>query len=428
MSLSEKKLNIKSIILITILLPVFVILISSVAIYITAKSVQPGTTIDAALLSEETVSLPESPKEAFELLEKSISSAVNSGTIRYKDSTGVNVSELSCDNEHIGELLSFTAGSLGSNIAALFESAETKYGEDASVLLTLLPDNEPDSFTASSENGVTTVELIYTKVYGNMYFIGADTAAIKSFSKENEKVFSSINEKMIPEHIKYTLKLDEKRDTVTLFTIERTYNYSSNIAFVNTLYAMGSTPLSFKIALTRSFELWTAGIVIEEDTMQLDKNGYNTLTVTPYTEAELSAEEFTLTFTSSDESIAVVDENGQVSAVGLSAEPAVITVELKYLGKTFTDTCTVYVCEPVTAINLDSSALTLKKGEKHTLTTQLKPEDATVTKLGFISSDPSVATVSENGEIVAKGEGTATITIYSVQSLVAAECTVTVTK
>ena len=47
MKLSEKKLNVKSILLITVILPVFVIVISSVAIYITAKSVQPGSTLDA---------------------------------------------------------------------------------------------------------------------------------------------------------------------------------------------------------------------------------------------------------------------------------------------------------------------------------------------------------------------------------------------
>lgn len=428
MKLSEKKLNIKSILIITIILPVFVIAVSSIAIVITAKSVQPGAVLDTSLLKEEGLPLPSSQQEAFDFVKKNITSAVNSNTIKYKDSTSVGIESLVCDNKSVEEIFNFAKGSLCSHLSGFFETAEIRYGENAKELTSLLPEKKPDSFEASSENGIITVELIYTKVYGNMYFIGADTAAVKSFSKENEGVFSSINEKMIPEQIKYTLRYDESRGCAVAFIIERAYNYSSHIAFVNTLSDIGTTPLSFRVAFTRSFEISAAGIFIEEDVLTLDKNGYDTLTVTPYTQADLSAEEFSLTFTSSDESVATVDENGQVTAIKLSTKPVVITVELEYLGKTFTDSCTVYVAQSVTAVNLDTNKVTLKKGETHNITATLKPDDATITELGYISSDPSVAKVSENGEITATGIGTAVITVYSPESFVAAECTVTVTE
>lgn len=428
MNISDKKLNVKSIIIITVILPVLVITLSSIAIVITAKSVQPSAVLDTALLKEEAAPLPDSEQKAFDYVKKSITAAVNGKTVRYADSTSVNIDNLICDNKAVEEIFNFAKGSLGTKLSSYFEGSQIKYGEDAKLLLTLLPEQKPESFEVSSDGSTVTVALIYTKVFSNMSFLSADTAAVKSFSKENEGVFSSINEKMIPEQIKYTLKYDENRGCPVLLSIERAYNYSSHISFVNTLSDIGSTPLSFRVSFNRSFNISDAGIFISQDVMTLGKNGYDTLSVTPYTEENLSAEEFSLTFTSSDESVATVDENGQVTAVSLSEKPVEITVELKYLGKTFTDTCLVYVAETVTAVNLDTLSLTLKKGESYSIAATLKPDDATVRTLGFISSDTSVARVSENGEITAVGTGTTTITVYSVQSLAAAECTVTVTE
>ena len=62
--------------------------------------------------------------------------------------------------------------------------------------------------------------------------------------------------------------------------------------------------------------------------------------------------------------MATVDENGQVTAVSESQNPAVITVTLNYLGKTFTDSCPVYVVTPVEKVTVSTTELSVKKGEK----------------------------------------------------------------
>ena len=49
MKLSEKKLSLKAVIFLTVLIPIVVIAASSIAIIITAKSVQPQETADASL-------------------------------------------------------------------------------------------------------------------------------------------------------------------------------------------------------------------------------------------------------------------------------------------------------------------------------------------------------------------------------------------
>ena len=61
------------------------------------------------------------------------------------------------------------------------------------------------------------------------------------------------------------------------------------------------------------------------------------------------------------------------------------------------------------SLNKTSTALTV--GESETLTATLKPEYALHKDLVWKSSDPNIATVSENGEVTAVAAGNATITV-----------------
>ena len=65
----------------------------------------------------------------------------------------------------------------------------------------------------------------------------------------------------------------------------------------------------------------------------------------------------------------------------------------------------------VEEITVEPEEVTLQKGESTSLVVTVMPEDATDKSLTFESSDPSIATVDENGNIVALKEGTVTITI-----------------
>lgn len=431
MKFTEKKLNIKSILLITIILPVMVILASSVAIYITAKSVQPQDTFDMSLLSDEkdiVFSAPSDAKDASALFDKLITGAVNSSVLKYSGSVPVTIDKTECGNKNIQDILEFASSSFSSEFSAMYETHEIKYGEDASLLLSLLPGSVPSSFTAeTSEDGSFTLTLNYTSVFNNMYFIGDDTAAVNTFITENTGVFSVINQKFIPEKCVYTLVCDSKTGEISSLDITRTYDFSANIAFQNTLSGIGSTYLNMKLTFKDNYVFSYAGIKIEEDIMTLDKNGYDTLTVTPYTEDGLKEDEFSLKFSSSDPSVAAVDENGQVEAVKESETPVEISVELNYLGKTFSDTCTVYVVKEVERISISETELSLQKGDTHTLSAEVKPDDATVKSVIFVSSDETVIKVDENGLITAINEGTATITAVTKQGALAAICTVTVT-
>lgn len=86
------------------------------------------------------------------------------------------------------------------------------------------------------------------------------------------------------------------------------------------------------------------------------------------------------------------------------------------------------VSVPVTKVTLNKSKLSLKVNGTEALKATIAPANATNKNVTWSSNRTSVATVDENGKVTAKSEGTATITVTTVDGGYTATCTVTVTK
>ena len=136
-------------------------------------------------------------------------------------------------------------------------------------------------------------------------------------------------------------------------------------------------------------------------------------------------------WTSSDETVATVDENGLVTAK--QAGTAVITVTSKDNSEISAE-CTITVTSAapekveVTGITLDKTSAEAEEGKTVQLVATVTPDNATVKDCEWTSSDETVATVDENGLVTAKQAGTAVITVTSKDnSEISAECTITVT-
>ncbi len=430
MKLSEKKLSIKGIILITIIIPVLVIAASSVAIVITAKSVQPQETADISLFEEkeyEIKAVPKNEEDSLTLLSKLFDSAVKGGIVKYDSRTDANIEEIICENKSVQDFFSFAKGSIASKLSSFYEDSSIKYGEDASAILSVLPGSAPDEIDAEiTDQDILVMKLTYNTVFNNMYFLTDDTAAIKLFTTENAGVFSVINEKFVPASFVYTLTADTVTGEMLNFTIDRAYDYSANIAFKNSLSDIGTTPFAMRVQFSETYNFSYAGIEIAQDIMTLKVGDYTTLTVIPYVEANLQEDEYSLSFSSYDKYL-TVDENGQITAIANSDKPVSVRVTLRYLGKTFSDACKVYVVNPVESVRISDTSLTLKKNETHTLSAEIKPDDATIKNVIWITSDENVVTVDGTGLIKANKKGTATVSVISEQGLIVAKCEVTVT-
>ena len=153
--------------------------------------------------------------------------------------------------------------------------------------------------------------------------------------------------------------------------------------------------------------------------MQVGETSKLTATVLPDNATDKS-----VTWTSSDNTIASVDDDGKVTAK--KAGKAVITAK-SVSNPDVVASCEVTVVQPVTGVTLDVTSIQLEEaGATYQLTATVLPEDANNKSVTWKSSDKSVCTVSETGLVTAVGSGTATVTVTTVDGGKTATCEVTV--
>ena len=140
------------------------------------------------------------------------------------------------------------------------------------------------------------------------------------------------------------------------------------------------------------------------------------LTVTP---ANFTDE---VTWKSGNPEIATVTEDGEIRGVSCGTTTVKVTVG------NASAVCSVTVTQPVTSIRLSQSSATMAAGDVLTLTAEVYPNEATDKGYRWSSSDLSVASVSEQGEVTALAKGEAVITATATDgSGVMGTCTVSVT-
>ena len=125
-----------------------------------------------------------------------------------------------------------------------------------------------------------------------------------------------------------------------------------------------------------------------------------------------------VSWSSSDETVATVDESGLVTAV--SAGDAVIAAESV---DGLTAECRVKVLPAV--IEMSELEVEMYVDETHQLAVHVRPDNEKYRNVTWSSSDVAVATVDESGMVMAVAEGEAVVTVESVGGL-KAECRVKV--
>jgi len=156
------------------------------------------------------------------------------------------------------------------------------------------------------------------------------------------------------------------------------------------------------------------------ETLRLEPEDTATLvaTVLPH-----NADLKTVTWASDDETVATVDEDGVVTAVGVGT--ATITATSDMVEEIVAE-CDVTVAVFVTGVTLDQETIALTfGGVDGTLTATIAPVTATDKTLTWTSSDETVATVEE-GVVTPIGGGTAIITVTTTDGGFTDTCAVTV--
>ena len=142
------------------------------------------------------------------------------------------------------------------------------------------------------------------------------------------------------------------------------------------------------------------------------------ITLTP--EVTPANAEYTLMWTSKDETIATVDENGVVT--GVKKGQTFIIVETDNGKKAY---CMLTVTVPVPIRIELPEEVTIYVGQTITLTPTITPKDAETTLI-WTSNKPSVASVDANGVLTGKAEGLALVTVSTSNGLTSDPCMVKV--
>ncbi len=119
----------------------------------------------------------------------------------------------------------------------------------------------------------------------------------------------------------------------------------------------------------------------------------------------------TLQWTSSDEAVAVVDEEGVVTTLRAGS---VLISAISTDNANAVDTCTLVVVNQLSeSLLLEETEKELFIGEGIQLTATVLPENTTNARIRWTSSDPSVATVTSYGYVIVLNKGTAIIKAIS---------------
>ena len=166
------------------------------------------------------------------------------------------------------------------------------------------------------------------------------------------------------------------------------------------------------------------GISLNTNSLTLDVNETFLLTATITPE---NADNKTIAWSSSNNNVATVNNNGTVTAVA----PGSATITARTTdGSNISASCSVTVNVPpilVTGISLNTNSHTLDVNETFKLTATVTPANAENKTIAWSSSDNGIATVASDGTVTAVAPGNATITARTTDgSNLSASCTVTV--
>ena len=327
---------------------------------------------------------------------------------------------------------------------SLDKNSETvEKGETVQLTAIILPENATDKSVTWSSND----ESIATVSSTGFVTAKAKGTAVITVRTANNRLAScqvTVNETILPISIELNKvsQTVEKGETVQLTATvmpenatDKSVTWSSlddSIASVDAnglvrAKAKGSTTITARTVngLTTNFVI-TVNEKIEATDIELDKNTGElkegkTLQLTATVLPE-DATDKTVIWSSSNDTVASVDENGLVTANA----PGGAIIRARLANGSAVAICSITVSSTLpTGINFVTGTLTLEKGQIVPLAPIITPEDATDKSVILTSDNMDVASINENGFVVAKAAGTAIITAETVNGLTAT-CTINV--
>lgn len=137
----------------------------------------------------------------------------------------------------------------------------------------------------------------------------------------------------------------------------------------------------------------------------------------------IDADDIRITWNSANQNIAIVDDDGGVSAI----ESGQTYVYATSVATGIKDSCLIVVRKNVTGVTFEKPEVEIKNiGDSLQLIPTVKPEDATDKSVTWKSANESICTVSSTGMVTAVGIGSTLVTVTTVDGGYTANCIVKV--
>ena len=317
-----------------------------------------------------------------------------------------------------------------------------EYGQTAQLIATVYPSNAFNKGVhfISDSTDVATVDDS-----GNIITVGNGTAIITAITDDGDyiaqcqvtvsvKVTSvDLDQSNITVNVGNTIKLNA--DVTPDVASDKSVIWSSSDTSVATVdkdgvvkgIKTGSTTITaktndggFEASCTVNVINAVNGITISDTNVALYPNKTKQLkaSVTP-----ADADNQNIVWESNDDDVATVSETGLVTA----KMPGTATITVKSVDGEYKATCTVTVGKHVSSIILSDTELIMPAGTTETLYATVMPLAAFNKTVTWVSTNPKVATVDEDGNVKALKAGTTTVIAYCEDGDVTASCVVTVT-
>ena len=309
---------------------------------------------------------------------------------------------------------------------------------------TLTATVSPSNATNKTVTWTTSNASVATVSGGKVTAVGPGTATITATTSGGQKATCTVTVRVPVTGIsisRSTLALTVGATSTLTATVapsnasNKSYSWSSSnntVATVNssglvTAKANGTATITAttadggkKASCTVTVTTPTSGVSVSPTTATIIKGQTRQLTATV---APSSASNKSVSWSSSNNSVATVNSSGLVTAKAAgNADITVTTADGNYKA-----VCKVTVRVPVTGVSLSQTELSLIKGSTEQLLATVFPADASNKTISWTTTDKSVASVSSTGLVTAVGGGTATITATTADGSYTDVCKVTVT-
>ncbi len=259
------------------------------------------------------------------------------------------------------------------------------------------------NITAKTVNGITdTITVTVPTVKIDTLTLNKNKTSIEK--GQNETLIATI----LPENTTEDTTITWESSKENIATVDQNGNITAIAPGTTTITASTLSGLTAKCEVTVTCAL--ESISLSSKNENLIANGTKktvqlTVSKNP-TDADPSIDD--VQWTSGNDDIATVDENGLVTAVA----PGTVIITATLDGKT--DTCSIIVDTELKSVTIENQAQTLELVRKQTgkLNVILNPENATIIPTAtWKSNNEDIATVDENGVVTAIAPGTAIITV-----------------